>query len=238
MNHAIICFALWLLLISTSALAQECPNDMTGTFHEGHWAMQDFITCTDCREVNQYPDDFRNQLWNWTLTGDGGFIYDYYMNRSVSTFGSEQLSIPICNAAGQCATGTFTVYFNVINIGIGNASVPINTSVNSMTIRITQANGDSTTDTFLPDQREAGALPIPSDSSGGLLGPDDCLNNDGTERPSSLPDIPEGGGGIPGGGGGGGSGGGSGYPDPALTPDDDLFCGPGTPYDCVQDGVA
>lgn len=60
-------FSIAPLLLAGEALANDCPDDLSGTVPtETGRGLPETAYCTSCRDLSQFPEDFSNHAWNYT----------------------------------------------------------------------------------------------------------------------------------------------------------------------------
>jgi hypothetical protein len=177
--------------------AEYCPSDFTGTFRTNQPELPNSSLCLYCREINQFPNDIRNFIWNWVVIGSGSgqlvpgqndighYVYNVRMDVAITTFDSNILSTPVCNTLGQCATATLQINFS--HIRIPKTPIRINTGIRNFDITVTLPNGNTFTDRFQKQMVGQGPLPIPADNEPDPTSADACLNNYGDEREEDVP---------------------------------------------------
>ncbi|MEO1245573.1 MAG: hypothetical protein AAFX56_07780 [Pseudomonadota bacterium] len=172
--------------------------------------------CTQCRDLNLHPEDFRNAMFNFV-------VHDSGLSSVIPAVGLGNVhstSETFCNRYGQCATATLVIEFEpVLGIGAG-VSIPVHAGISSATFSVLQSNGNTTTGTYYEAELNANMSPLLIGTGQAVPLPvAECLTNSGSagEQPfdTSVPPVPDGDvpstqpgspgglGGTPSGGGGG-----------------------------------
>lgn len=213
--------ALILCLVHTSALGQACTADTSNTEPtETGRGLPASADCFDCRDLSQFPRDFRNSAWNYVQYGDAAFTFANYHNTLTNGFSdSSTMVVRTCNDFGQCANTHITVNFDTTGLGtIAGVPVQIRTAVNNYSLVTSTSDGPNRVAVIYPGSAGDTLKKVPAGSKDDGRGTGDCMNNEG-----ELTDGSTGGGD----GGGGGSGGGNNGPPPDPLPGDtgDPVCG-------------
>lgn len=173
------------VLVSSMALAQEsCTSDFSGTFRTGQPELPLSQLCFDCREINEFPEDIRNFMYNWAILDEAGdstghLVYELRENERLLTSPVARISTPVCNPLGQCSTGSISITFNTTVLLRRGITLYLNLGVRQFDVHVSNANGDVTTARYFPDQAE---LSLPANSQTDPFA-DECLNNYQEERP-------------------------------------------------------
>lgn len=128
-----------------------CPKDKSGTWVNnpslGVWPMPNDYYCPACRDLTQFPEDFRNQLWNAATHGGTAaadqihHIFQGMMDIGPTMGFEDSLSIPVCNRHGQCTTSTALVIFKRVGFTFRDIPLVLNTSVDSLRITTRTPDG-------------------------------------------------------------------------------------------------
>ena len=181
-------------LFASCAVHAECTNDFSTTL-EANSKRQDFLACRNvasgrsCRELNNYPHDFRNAMRNYMVQGGG---LDEV--RNLSWFEKQaQYSKTFCNDHGQCASVIMTTYFETFDVtlsaGVVSTRLTLRDALDEGAVRefdLTVQMPDDTpyhTDGYSPAFLDAAAplANIPADSRADTARSGECLDNNGDE---------------------------------------------------------
>lgn len=196
-------------LFVSGAVYADCTNDFSTTLEANskrpkHLACRNAASGRSCRELNRYPNDFRNAMRNYMVQG-GGLDEE----RNISWFEKRaQYSKTFCNDHGQCATVIMTTYFETFDVtlsaGVVSTRLTLRDALDEGAVRefdLTVQMPDDTpyhTEGYSPTLLEAGAplANIPADSRANTAKPGECLDNNGDQASSPDDDkVPTGRGG-------------------------------------------
>ncbi|MEL6868985.1 MAG: hypothetical protein AAFO81_04205 [Pseudomonadota bacterium] len=186
-----------------------CDADLDGVNASNIPDVSSYIPCADCRSVQDFPEDFVAMASNYLFhTPQGVSAVGAYAGSA----GLSSLTFPVCSEDhGQCATATFTMRFNYINVPIAGEVIPVSTGVRDHVTRIMDSGGNVTeVRSEIPDSNPV--FDIPTDNGRDTISDGECRENNGEERDGGgdSGSNDNGNGGGPGGGAENGSGGGGG----------------------------
>ena len=209
----------FMLLLSGAVWAASCKTDVGGTWktNQPELAPHTSIACEGCREVNAFPQDIRNFMWNWVVLGRGGTLTpgtdslgNYILWSRLSQeftvtpiFGNQPgnnvMSMPIANDHGQSATATIEVVHNMLSVWQSRGfMLGINTGIKEFIITVTNSDGSQIKSTYDVLKMEAELkipgykMPVPANTKADKAKKGDCLNNAGEKRPpdSEMKPVP------------------------------------------------
>jgi hypothetical protein len=141
------------------------------------------MSCAGCREVNKFPQDFRNIMWNWAIadkywTSTGYYILRVKMTEGITYWDNNILSVPVCNDHGQCATTTVELEFNTITVGVPPLSFEWNTSIKNVHVIVERPNGSDYRTVYTADRAASKPkFPVPANSTPDIIPNDQCRTN-------------------------------------------------------------
>ena len=172
------------LLYCTAGQAQDadtaCETDTGWIDIDWNTGAQGGYLCEGCRELNQFPEDFRNFATNFHLHGLGAARREQL--EALLSAGDLTTNFGVCNMMGQCAQGSLTAHMDSVGLPVPEAQ--LNFNVDSYTIRITLRNGNQISATYPAGMVNQNTLPVPVTSEDDGVAPGVCLDAAGANADS------------------------------------------------------